>query len=243
MDTTAMMPLPDYASAMKLELTSDTAGGTVTDNVVSFKVAATGYELSCNWTGKEVTEGFGHYHVLLDGALVDMKCTSEASVSMQNVKPGEHSIVVLPALNDHAEVRDNAVEFLFTYAPTSPLPEIGDAASAGTPSIKIISPKPGEVVKGDFDVVVEVTNYVLNGDLFGKPGLFGIGHYHVNLDTITGPMMGMATMLGMGSTTTFKASTTGLAAGETHTIIVLLADNGHAPLMPVIQGSVEITVG
>lgn len=111
----------------------------------------------------------------------------------------------------------------------SPLPEIGDAASTGTPSIKIVSPKPGDVVKGDFDVVVEVTSYDLNCDLYGKPRLFGIGHYHVNLDSTTGPMMGMGTMLGMGCTTTFTASTEGLATGETHTVIALLADNGHAP--------------
>ena len=243
MDTMAMMPLPDFAAAMKLQLTSDAADATVTDNVVSFNVAATGYELSCNWAGKAVTEGFGHYHVLLDKALVDMECTPEASISMQNVKPGVHTIAVVPAINDHAEVMENEVEFSFTYAPTSPLPEIGDAASTGTPSIKIISPKPGDVVKGDFDVVVEVTNYDLNCDLYGKPGLFGIGHYHVNLDSTSGPMMGMGTMLGMGCTTTFKASTEGLATGETHTVIALLADNGHAPLMPAIEGSVEVTVG
>ncbi len=134
-----------------------------------------------------------------------------------------------PAINDHAEVHVNEVEFSFTYAPMSPLPEIGDAASTGTPSIKIVSPKPGDVVKGDFDVVVEVTSYDLNCDLYGKPRLFGIGHYHVNLDSTTGPMMGMGTMLGMGCTTTFTASTEGLATGETHTVIALLADNGHAP--------------
>ncbi len=245
-----MMPLPDYAAGMKLELTSDAADGTVTDNVVSFNVAPTGYELSCDWAGKPVTEGFGHSHVLLDGALVDMECTPvdmectpEASVSMQNVQPGEHAIAVLPAINDHAEVHDNEVEFAFTYFPTSPLPEIVDAASTGTPTIKIISPKPGDVVSGESDVVVEVTNYELNCDLHGKPGLFGIGHYHVNLDSTTGPMMGMGTMLGMGCTTTFTASTEGLATGETHTVIALLADNGHAPLMPAVEGAVDVTVG
>lgn len=243
-DTTMpMMPMPDYAAGMKLTLSSPAAGGTVTDNTVPLSVAASGFELSCDHAGKPLAEGFGHYHVLLDGALVDMECTTDSSVSMQNVAPGEHTIAVVPALNDHAEVMDNETEFSFTYAPTSPLAEITDAATTGDPSIKIVSPKPGDVVSGDFDIVVEVSNYDLNCDLYGKPGLFGIGHYHVNVDSTSGPMMGMMTMLGMGCTTTFHASTVGLESGSTHTLIALLADNGHAPLMPAIEASVEVTVG
>ena len=53
----------------------------------------------------------------------------------------------------------------------------------------------------------------------------------------------MGTMLGMGCTNTFHASTVGLKTGEKHTIIALLADNGHAPLMPAVEGQVEVTVG
>ena len=243
MDTAAMMELPAYTAGWKLALTSDAAGATVTANEVAFKVAASGYELSCKQAGKSLSEMFGHYHVLLDKSLVDMKCTPDASVSMQNVKPGEHTIAVVPALNDHAEVMASEVEFKFNYAPTSPLPEVVDAPAAGAPSIKIVSPKPGETVKGDFDVVVEITNFKLNCDLFGKPGLFGIGHYHVNLDSTSGPMMGMGTMLGMGCTTTFHASTDGLKTGEKHTVIALLTDNSHAPLTPAVAGSVDVTIG
>lgn len=99
-------------------------------------------------------------------------------------------------------------------------------------------------MSGAFDVVVEVQNYNLNCDLYGKPALFGYGHYHVNADTMEGPMMGMLTMFGMACETTFHASTAGLEPGSTHSIIALLTDNGHAPLMnPEAADFVEVTIG
>ncbi len=61
-----------------------------------------------------------------------------------------------------------------------------DAAVTGDPGIHIVSPAPGDVVSGDFEVVVEVDDFELNCDLYGKPGLIEIGHYHMNLDTTDG---------------------------------------------------------
>lgn len=237
------MEVPAYASGFQLALTSDAAGAVATGNEVTISVAATGYELSCDWAGKPLNEQFGHYHVLLDSALVDMECDPTTTVSMQNVAPGTHSIAVVPALDDHHEVMENMQMFEFDYEPTAPLPEIVDAAVTADPVIRIVSPKAGDVVSGEFDVVVEVDNYELSCDLYGKPGLLGYGHYHVNLDSTTGPMMGMGTMLGMGCTTTFTASTVGLESGATHSVIALLADNGHAPLMNAVAAEVEVTVG
>lgn len=237
------MEAPAYASGFQLALTSDAAGGVVTANDVAISVAATGYELSCGWAGKALNEQFGHYHLLLDGALVDMRCDPTTTVSMQNVAPGQHTIAVVPALNDHLEVMDNMQMIEFTYEPTAPLAEIVDAVVTGDPAIRIVSPQPGDVVTGEFDVVVEIDNYELSCDLYGKPGLIGYGHYHLNLDTTDGPMMGMASMLGMGCTNTFTVSTAGLESGSTHSVIALLADNGHAPLMNAVAAEVEVTVG
>ncbi len=98
-------------------------------------------------------------------------------------------------------------------------------------------------MSGAFDIVVAVTNFNLSGDLMGKPGLAGYGHWHVNLDSTSGPMMGMASMLGMSGTTVFHASTAGLSAGERHTLIALLTDNGHAPFSPMVADKVDVTVG
>src|SRR5215470_1034484 len=53
--------------------------------------------------GMEAT-ATGHYHVLLDGALINMFCTLAAVVSLQNVKPGMHTLTVVLSLDDHAQV-------------------------------------------------------------------------------------------------------------------------------------------
>lgn len=241
--TMAMMPLPDSAKDMKLTLSSPSADQVVTGNEVSITVEASGFDLSTDYAGKPLADGQGHYHILLDKSLVDMSGSTTDTVSMQNVKPGKHTIEVVPAINDHAEVMENMQSFEFDYQPTAPLPEITDIADAGEPSVTIVSPKPGDTVSGEFDVVVEVKNFENSCDLYGKPGVAGYGHWHVNLDSTSGPMMGMGTMLGMSCTNTFKASTAGLNAGDTHSVIALLVDNGHAPFAQPVQDQVDVKVG
>lgn len=162
---------------------------------------------------------------------------------MQNVSPGMHTLTVLPALNDHSEVEENAASITIDYEPTHPLPALTDATFPGAPSITILSPKNGDTVLGSFDVVVQVNNFHLSCDLLGKPDVAGYGHWHLNLDTMNGPMMGMGTMLGMACTTVFHATTQGLKAGEQHTLIALLTDNGHAPLQPPVTSQVTVTIG
>jgi hypothetical protein len=239
-----MMPLPPGADNMKIAITSPAGGTKVTGNAVTLKVAATGYDLTCNLAGKpEVVTTSGHYHVLIDKSLVNMYCTPDATVSMQNVKPGMHTLAVVPTLNDHAEVLANEQTVTIDYEPTKALPEIRDATAAAKPAIKIMSPKPGETVKGAFDVVVDVSNFKLSCDLYGKPGVAGYGHWHVNADSSTGPMMGMGTMFGMSCARVFHATTDGLKSGEKHSIIALLVDNGHAPLMPANEDKVDVTIG
>lgn len=236
------MPMQPGAENMKVSITSPAAGATVTGNDVTLKVAATGYDLTCDLAGKPVKEGKGHYHVEIDKSLVNMYCTSEAKISLQNVKPGKHTLTVLPAQDDHAEVHDNAASVEIDYQPSAALPEIKDATRAGKPSITIVSPKPGDTVSGKFDVVVEVKNYSLSCDLYGKPAVAGYGHWHLNLDSTSGPMMGMGTMAGMSCEQVFHASTEGLDSGSTHTLIALLLDNGHAPLSPEVSSKVEVKV-
>jgi len=96
-------------------------------------------------TGMEATTT-GHYHVLLDGALINMFCTPDAVVSLQNVKPGMHTLTAVPALDDHAEVTANARSVMFDYAPATPLPTLVGVTAAGQPSIMILSPGPGATV-------------------------------------------------------------------------------------------------
>lgn len=241
--TEAMMPLPDFAKDMHTSFLSPADGVKVTGNELAVKVNVAGYTDSCDLAGKAVTQGFGHYHLLLDKALVNMYCTPDATLSMQNVKPGPHKLTVVPAVDDHAEVTDNAQTITFDYEPTSPLPTLTDLTLPGKPSIKILSPQPGAVLSGPFDVTVQIQNFTPNCGLFGKPDLAGYGHWHLNLDTSAGPMMGMGTMLRMSCTTTVHSSTVGLKSGEKHALIALLVDNGHAPLMPEVEDKVDVTIG
>lgn len=238
-----MMSMQPGADAMKVSIASPATGTKVTANAVTLQVSTSGFDDTCALAGKENAQGKGHYHVLIDKSLVNMFCAPQATVSLQNVKPGMHTISVVPAQNDHAEVDANTQSIQIDYEPSNAPSAITDATFPGKPSIKILSPAAGSTVKGDFDVVVQVTNFNLSCDLLGKPDVAGYGHWHLNLDTMTGPMMGMGTMLGMACTTTFHATTDGLQSGQTHSLIALLTDNGHAPLNPAVDDKVEVTIG
>jgi len=239
--------LPMGAEHMHVAITSPASGTKVTGNSVTLQVQVTGYTDTCALAGKHVTgmeaTTTGHYHVLLDGSLINMYCTPAAVVSLQNVKPGMHTLTVVPALDGHAQVDHNARSIRFNYAPTSPLPAVTSAMTMGKPSITILSPRPGAVVSGDFTVRVRVANYHLSCALFGKPNLGGWGHWHLNLDTATGGMMGMGGMTGMSCIHTIRVSTAGLMPGSTHTLIALLVDNVHAPLMPMVASRVSVRIG
>ncbi len=239
----SMMALPSWAAAMKSTITAPADGSKVTANTVTLRVDTSGFDDSCALAGKPVRPRTGHYHVLLDGSLINMFCTPTASISMQNVAPGMHELAVVPALGDHAEVLENETSIEVDYEPAKPLPEITDASIAGKPSIEILSPKDGATVSGPFDIRVRIGNFNPSCDLFGKPAVAGYGHWHVNLDSMTGPMMGMGTMLGMSCEAVFHATTDGLKAGQTHTVIALLTDNGHAPLEPPVASEVTVHIG
>ncbi len=236
------MMMQPGADKMKVSVQSPADGSTITGNSLQLRVATSGYHSSCALAGKPNQEGQGHYHVLLDKALVNMYCTGTAVVSLQSVKPGPHTVTVVPAQNDHSEVEHNAASIKIDYAPSRALADLSSSTVAGAPSIKIVSPKEGAAVSRSFDVVVQVTNFNLSCDLFGRPDVAGYGHWHLNLDSMTGPMMGMMTMAGMSCQTVFHASVAGLKPGSTHTLIALLAGNSHAPLMPTVTDQVKVTV-
>ena len=225
----------------KLAVSGVAPGTTVTDNAVTLNVAPDGFTLSCAEAGKPNQSTTGHYHVELDHALVNMYCSPSAAISLQNVDPGKHSLIVLPATNTHDELTNAEVSVDFTYQPTNPLPPIAAVANPGTPTIKIVSPAAGSTVSGDFTVKVEVSNFNLSEALLGKADLAGYGHWHLNVDSTTQGMMGMATMLGMSGTDTFQASTEGLSPGK-HTFFALLVDNQHAPLNPPVVAPVDLIV-
>src|SRR6266540_2874376 len=143
--TTQMaMELPPGAEHMKVAVTAPADGAKVTANQLTLKVATSGYTDTCDLAGKPVLNATsGHYHVLIDKSLVNMYCTPTATVSMQNLKPGRHTLTVVPALNDHAEVEENAKSITIDYRPTHPRAALTDTTFPGKPSITILSPTLG----------------------------------------------------------------------------------------------------
>jgi len=226
------------APAMAVEVTGLESGAVVTGNQIDLNVTPIGYEFSAAHAGTAPVDGIGHYHLVLDGGLIDMVTTSEATLSLQNVAPGPHTVAVVPATNDHMPVMEGAVAIEFDYQPEAALPEIsaGDGAGA-TPTISIESHASGDTVSGVFDVTVSTTDFDVSGDLFGKPNVDGIGHWHLFLDAAEG----MGTMVGMAGSETFTVDTSALTPGP-HAFIAVLVDNLHAPFDPPIATAVELIV-
>jgi len=236
------MMMQPGASGMKIAVRSPAAGSKVTGNRVRLQVTTNGFRESCALAGKPNRAGQGHYHVLLDKSLVDMFCTPTATISLAGVNPGAHTLTVVPAQNDHTEIEQNARSVSITFQPSRPVPPATATAFAGAPSIKIVSPKAGAIVSGSFNVVVDVKNFTLTCDEMGKPPVAGHGHWHLNLDTMSGPMMGMMTMTAMSCQRVLHVSTAGLKPGSSHTLIALLANNVHAPLGTTLSDKVQVKV-
>jgi hypothetical protein len=93
----------------------------------------------------------------------------------------------------------------------------------------------------NFQVELDWANFTPSCDLLGKKKLTGYGHWHLNIDTMMGPMMGMGTMLAMGCTHTYTVFTDGLRPGK-HKLYALLVDNQHAPLIPDVASMITINV-
>jgi len=116
-------------------------GDVVTANTVAVVPEITNWKQRCDLAGTPDVAGTGHYHLELDGALVNMFC-GPAALSLQNVKPGEHAITIIPAKNDHSEIEAAKAQVKFTYQPANPLPPV-TGLSAGKPSVSILWPKNG----------------------------------------------------------------------------------------------------
>jgi hypothetical protein len=233
---------PAMASAntgARLSVVAPKAGAVVHGNSVPFDVGISNFKVDCRVAGTPDRQGVGHYHVELDGALINMFCTNRDRVSLQNVKPGAHTLTFLAATNDHTDDMKSARKVKFTYQPTKALPAI-KGEQKGKPSITILSPKPGATVHRAFDLTVKPKNFEFSCALYGKQDIAGYGHWHINVDSTTKGMMGMGTMLGMSCQRTFHVSLAGIKPGP-HTFFAILEDDQHAPT-PHAQAAVKVNV-
>jgi hypothetical protein len=224
----------------QLAVLSPRPGGVVTGNSVPFEVSLSHFKVACQFAGTPNQMGVGHYHVELDGSLVNMFCSPRDRVSLQNVKPGPHALTFLAAENDHTDDMKSAKKVSFTYQPTKALSAI-TGEQKGAPSISIVSPKPGSTVHGTLVMTVAPRNFELSCALYGKPDVPGYGHWHLNVDSTSAGMMGMGTMLRMSCDRTLQISLAGIKPGR-HTFFAILEDNQHAPT-PHAQASVTLNVG
>jgi hypothetical protein len=199
-------------------------GAVVTGNTLPTRVSISNFRVDGMLAGKAPRAGVGHYHIHLDGLLVNAYAAPDAAVSLQNVKPGRHTLTFVLAQNNHMELVKTAKTIAFTYRPAQPLRTISPVAKPAKPSIRIVSPATGATVSGSFPVRVAVRHFRLSAALFGKLDVAGYGHWHVFLDTPS-----MMTMLGMTAEKMFRVSLQGVAPGK-HKIIAVLADNVHAPI-------------
>jgi hypothetical protein len=244
--TVAATPAPSGSGAMmsadtgaKISLLSPGGGTVIHGNAIPVDVQLTHFKVACQFAGTANQMGVGHYHIELDGSLINMFCSPRAAVSLQNIKPGAHTLTVLAAENDHTDDMKSAQKVSFTYQPAKALPAI-TGAQLGAPSITILSPKPGSSVHGGFAMTVQPKNFRFSCALYGKPDVAGYGHWHINVDSTSKGMMGMGTMLGMSCARTFHVSLAGIKPGH-HTFYAILEDDQHAPT-PHAQASVTVNV-
>lgn len=221
-------PMMTTHTGAVLKVVAPASGATVTGEAVPIGVSLTRFRVDCRFAGTPNRAGVGHYHVELDRALINMYCSPRASVSLQNVAPGPHTLSFIPAANDHADDLKAAKTVSFVYKPSRPLAQLRPIRFAGKPSVKIVSPRNGETVRDGFDLTVAVRNLRLSCDLYGKTNVAGYGHWHANVDSTTAGMMGMGTMLGMSCARTFHVSLAGIAPGK-HRFFAVLEDNQQAP--------------
>ena len=229
-----------YRSGAKVSILAPTPQATVRRNAVPTAVSIKNFRLKCALAGTANRKGVGHYHIELDHSLINMFCAKRTSISMLNVARGKHTLIFLPAANDHAEDKKAEKKVSFVYKPTRPLPRAKPLSFPGKPAIRIVSPKNGATVHGGFDFTVAVRNFRLSCALYGKASVKGYGHWHANVDTTTQGMMGMGTMLGMSCAKTFHVSLAGIKPGK-HRFIAILEDNTHAPTIGA-QAAVSVTV-
>jgi hypothetical protein len=223
----------------RLAVQAPQPGAVVRGNAVPFDVGVSGFKVDCRLAGTPNRMGVGHYHVELDGSLVNMFCSRRDRVSLQNVKPGQHKLEFMAAEDDHTDDMKSMKKVSFDYRPTKALPAI-TGEEKGTPSIRILSPRPGSTVHGAFDLTVQPKNFEFSCALYGKPDVAGYGHWHINVDSTSKGMMGMGTMLGMSCQRTFHVSLAGIKPGP-HTFFAILEDNQHAPT-PHAQAAVKLDV-
>ena len=196
-----------------VQLTSPTFSSSINSSSFDVAVDVADFILDPDNFGGTNVDGYGHYHVYVDG--VYTTASADPSTWLYRQAPGEHIIGVVLADNDHTEL--GSYDYARVYLPDT------------RPYVEITTPAAGDTVPSDFNVSVATENYVLSSDVEGTD-VEGEGHFHVYVD-------------GIYYSYSYDASTplVGIDPGE-HTLTVELVTNNHASLEEVVIDQISITV-
>lgn len=207
-----------YAQQPTISLLSPTAEEVIDSNTTTLTVAAFNYSLSCPMLGKSNVPGVGHWHIHLDGQLVDMECTNQHTLSLVRVAPGWHTLEVILTNDEHVELANpSAAETIkFYYKPALP-----------TIAIRVPAPSREIPAGTKFRVELKVTNFDTPCEpaepAFGQSLIPGEGHWHLYIDGLD-----QAHMVDMGCKSYDVLESAGLSRGP-HVLYGRLVDNHHMP--------------
>ena len=238
---------PDNTN-ISIRILEPTSGQVITDSSMSVYVRTSGFQLDARFAGTPANTEIGHFHMIVDGRLVDMSPSvrngNKDAISMVGLQPGDHVLTIVPAGNDHQELMAAAVSVPFTYAGPY-LPEPAGYTGSEVSSIALTGPADGSTIQGStVTLTADIQNFVLCGDCYGKDNVTGQGHWHIFVDLPAAamtPMAMMPYMKTMASEPTQEVSLKGLDAGP-HTFTAVLVGNDHMPFMPTAMTSVTLNV-
>lgn len=227
------------------------------DGFITFTIAVQHFRLDGAQIGKKPNRtGSGHYHIYADhidpsspfkfwimaGASTTVRI-SLAVLARDGVGPGIHTIYVVLANNDHTLIEPLAIAFTVVRVTPPPVQYgLTITSGAGTASNPAL---PGE--NNAFDFSVAAQHFIFDPAHIGiKPNRAGYGHYHIYADSID-PQHTFKYWLEAGATPGVQVTLSELAkqgiSNGTHTIFVVLANNDHSLVQPLVMSSTVIAIG
>lgn len=209
----AALPVAANQAGPSLQILAPTAGTKVTANQLDVKLKVENFKIDGLQAGRPDQPGVGHIHLMFDGMtmaqLANFYTSDTFTVPLDGLAAGKHTIIVDLASNTHMDMMATAQKAEFDYQPANPVP-LPRPDDRGTPSVELVSPKPGATVEPKFSVEVKPVNITLAGNLEGKQNVPGYGHLHVFVDT---PMKGGMGAMGSMSTPEMGMGTPGMMMG------------------------------
>lgn len=187
-------------------------------NTVELSLDVVNFTLDPGSVGQANQAGHGHYHVYLDGEYYAYDADLTTLVS--GLDAGSHTIGVELVNNDHTSLAEKVEDYVRVIVPDD------------VPTVSIVSPDGSAAVNSTSPTIeVAVSNFTLDpANIGSSQNVAGTGHYHLYLDgeylLASGDPQVILPDIGFG----------------THTVQVVLAENDHTELSPLVADEVTFTV-